>query len=45
MIGIYLIGLELVVWQECLEERGSELAPTVGYHWVAVTVALGQQWK
>ena len=40
--GIYLVGLELVVWQEGLEERGSELTPTVGHHWVTVTVALRQ---
>lgn len=41
--GVYLVGLELVVWQEGLEERGSELTPTVGHHWVAVTVALRQR--
>ena len=41
--GIYLVGLELVVWQEGLEERGSELTPTVGHHWVTVTVALRQR--
>ena len=39
---IYLVGLELVVWQEGLEERGSELTPTVGHHRITITVALNK---